>query len=212
MANIRRGLVPSGTRSLGGDAGCGPALLRRSSDYQDLNGKGDPFTPGDLISLAVLYARAHDPRTEESLPFYRDAYLAVCKGLDIPPVNELTQTLGIDPQIEKNGPDSEDFFRRAGIGRFLWARAQMIGLQDPWGHVMEGDIWGLQVFDRGTPQRETVQRGVATYEAMANTLPAVLGPVDDALCALLGWDAQARVSLDDLRTKHGMPNPPEWEF
>ena len=47
---------------------------------------------------------------------------------------------------------------------------------------------------------------------MANTLPAVLGPVDDALCALLGWDAQARVSLDDLRTKHGMPNPPEWEF
>ena len=213
MPNIRKGLVPSGTRSLGGDAGCGPALLRRSSDYQDLNGKGDPFTPGDLISLAVLYARAHDPRNEESLPFYRDAYLAVCKGLDIPPVNELTQTLGIDPQPEREGPGSEDFFRLAGIGRFLWARAHMIGLQDPWGHVMEGDIWGLRRFDEVQPQYHSVKRGIAAYVEAVNQLPGALEHIDNALCALLFWDTKERsVTYEDLRTKHGMPKTPEWEF
>ncbi len=206
MTNIRRGLVPDGTRSLGGSTGCSPAVLRRSSNYKDLGHTQPAFTPGDLISLAVLWARAHDPRTGESTDFYRDAYLAVCKGLDIPPVNDLTRTLGIDPEPEQEGPWSNEFFRLAGIGRFLWARAHMIGLQDPWGNVMEGDIWGLRRFDGVQPQYDSVRRGIDAYTEAVNRLPGVLEHIDNALCALLFWDTKERsVTYEDLRTLHGMP-------
>ena len=205
MTRIRNGLVPDGTRSLGGDTGCSPAVLRRSSNYKDLTDGEAPFTAGDLISLAALYARSHDPMKEEPVAFYRDAYLAVCRGLDIPPVNDLTQVLGIDPEAEREGRFSKDFFRLAGIGRFLWARANMISLQDPWGNVLEGDIWGQRTFERGTPQYGTVAVGVDAYAEAVNRLPGVLEHIDGALCALLGWDSSRSVTYADLRTKYGMP-------
>lgn len=206
MTRIRNGLVPDGTRSLGGDTGCSPAVLRRSSNYKAprWNGKA-PFTAGDLISLAALYARSHDPMKEQPVAFYRDAYLAVCRGLDIPPVNDLTQVLGIDPEVERKGRFSKDFFRLAGIGRFLWARANMISLQDPWGNVLEGDIWGQRTFERGTPQYGTVAVGVDAYAEAVNRLPGVLEHIDGALCALLGWDSSRSVTYADLRALHGMP-------
>lgn len=114
--------------------------------------------------------------------------------------------MGIDPEPEREGPWSNEFFRLAGIGRFLWARANMIGLQDPWGHVMEGDIWGLRRFDATQHQYDSVKRGSDAYVEAVNRLPGVLEHLDNALCALLFWDTKERsVTYEDLRTLHGMP-------
>ena len=199
-------MIPWGTRSLGSAPGCSRALLRRSTHYKDLEAGQAPFTAGDLISLAALYARSRRPQFSYDREFYEGAYKAVCKGLGIDPVNDLSQVLGIDPDREEETRRiSDEFFRRAGIGRFMWARGHMISLQDPWGNVMEGDIWGQRSFKKDTLQYVTISRGIEAYMGVANTLPSTIEHLDNALCALIGWDHVKSVSYEDLREKHGMP-------
>jgi hypothetical protein len=216
MSPIQKHLFPESTRSLGRSAGCAPALLRRSTAYldKDLGPNPPPFTAGDLISLAALRAQGAAGNATQHLAFYEGAYLALCAGLSLPPVNELTQAIGLDPRPRMASAERspEDRPRRSGIARFLWARSRMIALQDPFWRVLMGDIWGVSAFEEGSDRQTAVSRGVAAYEATADAAAATLGQLDDALCALLGWDAAASVTLEDLQSKHGLPAIPEWEF
>ncbi len=63
-------------------------------------------------------------------------------------------------------------------------------------HVLEGDAWGVFQL-KGKPLRR-VEASLSAFERIRPTVRALLPEIHLALCAVLGWDPDARVMPDQL--------------
>ena len=209
MTSINDTLIPKSTRnvsSIEGETGGG---ARQSSHYGflGLDGKETDFTMSDFISLGVLWARALD-KDDPKAEFYEYAFLSLKKAFGVSDVSEFLDILGIEKRKEKENPKGrDDMFRQSGIVRFLWFRAMMIEVQDPYWRVLEGDIWGLSSYKSEAERKKSVRDGFDFYNHIVKEFTNGLPRLDKAICAHFGWKYKGKISLSKLKKEFNFPDP-----
>ena len=208
MSNINFDLIPSSTRNYSGVSGESGSGKRQCTHYgfMGLDGKEGDFTMSDLISFGVLWAKAISGG-DSKLIFYKEGFHSLCSAFGNPDVSEFLEILGIKSKTEKKKtkPFSDDVFRTSGIVRFLWFRARMIEVQDPFWHVMEGDIWGRSSQRKNKKATEAIEDGISFYEDVLNNFTNGLARLDKAICTHLGWKYEGKISLKQLKSKFDFP-------
>lgn len=182
-----------------------PDVTRRASDYlwpRSFPGSAH-FTASDAISLGTLVARSHGRRTP-SVDFYRSAYRSVTAALKLREPERLPTWL----RRQRAGMACTDEF--AAVIQLVRVREAFIATQDEYGEMLEGDRWGSGRSSRLGPEaRATVERARRWYDDTGDRLLRELHHLDAALCAVLGWDPEASISLRTLRTRYGFPDVEE---
>ena len=208
---MRMNIIPESTKNYSSPGVRNPGGSRQCSHYgyMGLYGKESDFTMSDLISIGVLYAREYG-RNSEKKEFYQAAFGSLRKAFGNPDVSEFLDILGIIKNPKKKEKEIaaslEDMFRQSGIIRFLWFRAKMIEMQDPFWNVMEGDIWGISSHPNNQKSSELIQDAVDFYGVILSNFINDLPRLDKAICAHLGWKYEGSISLNDLVENYNFPD------
>ena len=196
-----------------------PELRRLAGAYAQC--EGPPFTASDLISIATRAAEYRRgppaPRTpkeaeviESKGAYYDRAYAALRSALGVAETNGLAVVLGLIPEPgDRPLPRSPDFVRHAGITRLLDLRANVVDWNDEWGQRREADVWGQRAVEKAPEQRAALDAAISWYHARGDELLSGLPTIDAAICSLCGLPANASVSVGELRTRFGFPEPGE---
>ncbi len=210
MSEINLDLIPGSTRNYSGISEEIGGGKRQSTHYgyMGLDGKESDFTMSDLISIGVLWARSIE-KDFDKVKFYKNAFESLRKAFGNPDVSEFLEILGIKPKKEDKNPNRslENMFRKSGIVRFLWFRAKMIEVQDPFWRVMEGDIWGRRAHPKNKLNTEAIEDGINFYEEVITVFTNGLPRLDKAICTHFGWKYDGKISLSELKSKYKFPDP-----
>ena len=208
MSDINFNLIPGSTRNYSGLHEESSSGRRQCTHYgyMGIDGKEGDFTMSDLISMGVLWASAIS-QEDSKLLFYREGFYSLCRAFGNPDVSEFLDILGIEPKKDKKKtkPFNDDLFRTSGIVRFLWFRAKMIEVQDPFWHVMEGDIWGRNSHRKNKEASKAIADGISFYEDVLRHFTNGLTRLDKAICTHLGWKYEGNISLKELKSKFDFP-------
>jgi|GEM_PF-6929732 hypothetical protein len=167
-----------------------PSIGRIRGDYSACRpGDGD-YGPSDLISLLQLRREhpAEGPRASDLAAHFETFSAAVARGLGVALDEEVLEAFG-------------DGFGSRPLRNWLHLRATTLEVVAPFRGVIEGDAWGRRNLEGA--RLEALEECIAAYDAA--TLPAVeaVYAIDRAICVLLAWNPDARVSARDLRERHG---------
>jgi hypothetical protein len=176
--------------------------LRLIGRYRSFDENEPDFSASDAISLALLWHRSREGNHAANIDHYRRAYAAVCEGLGI-----RQQDLGGMADWRTSPPGQRRGGAIAVLGQFVRLRTAMVDFSDERGSCIVGDIWGDRL--GGEALAPALGRARRWYADQRREMAGGVEIFDAALCAMLGWDAGARVSVKSLLDDHGLPN--DWD-
>lgn len=179
-----------------------PRFLSRYFLFDDAQ---PDFVPSDALSLGLLAAGQGGLQD-----FYRRAYLATCRGLNLPNP-EWTLTWFTE------GTTYSDAAREAlprGMAlpfeQLARLRRAMVEYCDEWGSVIEGDLWGQRKEDATDADlRARLGEVKRWYWGSRQQLLAGLALFDPPLLTMLGWQTQASVPYAALLRDFDFPSSDE---
>jgi hypothetical protein len=223
MNKLQENLFPKVVRNIFVNTGL-QSGVRQMSGYQYLYYPGDKFaklrkisemdfTPGDLISLGTLIGNAQFYKKKSELEYYKKAFQAVKEGLHIQDISYFFNILGIkQPKNQTQDLYADGYeVRMVGMVSFLHIRARLIEAQNiPGASEIDAPFFGEDVYKENTPEKEMIVKGINCYENLLDSFTRELIHIDTAICSLLEWDPQKKVSFDDLLNKYNFPNPEDY--
>lgn len=181
-------------------------LGRLASDYSQPDTL-TPFSASDAISLASFV----DEDDENASGSYRHAYYlkawrATTKALDLPFSDEALRCLRGHRNAQVLEPFFRSLFEPFVFYTVLRARQRIISFIRINAGWIEGDPWGGPMLRR-EELRPPLEAARGWYDRTSETVLKGLDPIDEALCAMLGWNASQSVPFETLRRDHGWEVP-----
>jgi hypothetical protein len=171
------------------------------------------FTPGDLISLGMLISNAQFYKKKPELEYYKKAFQSVKEGLSIQDTSYFFNILG----VKQSKNETQDLFadgyevKMVGMVTFLHIRARIIDVQNiPGANDIDAPFFGEDLYRDKSYEKDLILNGKKYYEDLLDRFTRELYNIDNAICSLLGWDIQRRISFDDLLAKYNFPNPEDY--
>lgn len=185
-------------------------LARLAGDYARFDEEA-PFTASDAISLAhfvKLYDGNAIRDARRFRTYYGVAWNALVAELGLRHANEILTLLHSpwrgDESAKKavyKGPFEPLFFTT-----LVNARKNIINFVRLNAGVIEGDPWGGSMLRRDEP-RAALEAAREWYGGASKTVLEGLIPIDEAICAMIGWDTSRAVAYEALRREHGWEKP-----
>jgi hypothetical protein len=161
------------------------------------------FTACDAVALAFLSLA---PRADYVRDYHRAACAAVVAGLRLEGHRELLALLDAERGIPQPA-FTLDTGEVLEMGQLLRLRRALLAVYQ----VNDGVLLGVPFFGgkhyRDRPYQAGVRPVAEWWKAAHDEVATGVRLVDQALCALVGWDASIAITLSALRRDFGYPDP-----
>jgi hypothetical protein len=168
-------------------------LSRLNGQYQRCDPTDADYLPSDLLSILRWRWMYEDEEGSELRLHYRTFSDALARALGV----------SLDARVMELLRGSGGFLESRTIHLWLGRRRAALTYADPWGSVLEGDIWGHRMLPDASA-REALDACIAGYLSSAEYLADGVLAIDRAICLLVGWNPDARVPASVLRDQYGV--------